>query len=264
MGLADQLSEIKKLPKSRLDPDEPSPRSESIEKVANSPVPSTGKNDKRIALWKRELELIPHIDLLIEDKASEIIISKEAAIARHEIDANRESSLEIQESEDEFNNEENKDKSNRGRPKKKKINKSSLLRLSSPPWFKKVLKEIMDTKNKSLTPGQKKWGLGRAVIFIYHEYRRLKEGEKRRDQKIAKKILELNIRSLQTRDPDLLARHGERALKVAFLNEVKSFSEMLKVCGVNESDLKTRLSREVARRYQEVLMHYEIVKREVI
>ena len=270
MGLADQLNEIKKLPKSRLSALE-NDKSESL--LSSSPVASTAndlenppiprkkspKNSKTPS-WKHELEMSAHIDLLRE--GAEVIISKEKAWARHELHANKAAGpheAEYPERED-----TKKKTPRRGRPQKKEINKVSLLRLSSPPWFKKVLEGIQIEMNKSLSPGKKKWGLGRAVIYIYQEYRRLKAIETTRDQEIAKKILELNIRSLQTRDPDIIDRHGEMALKRAFLGEVRGFLEILRISGVKEADLKARLSRDVTRRYQEVLMHYEVAKREVI
>ncbi len=280
MGLADQLNEIKKLPKSRLSALE-NDENESLS--SSNPVASTTDqlNDLRAQRkkspkygktpsWKHELEMSAHIDLLREGE--EVIISKEKAWARHELHANKAASSEKSKDFDLENSEDQESETSgekeeiqrRGRPRKKEINKVSLLRLSSPPWFKKVLEGITLEMNKGLSPGQKKWGIGRAVIYIYQEYSRLKSEETRRDQEIGRKILELNIRSLQTRDPDLIDRHGEMVLKRAFLGEVRGFLEILRISGVKEADLKARLSREVTRRYQEVLMHYEVVKREVI
>lgn len=260
MGISEKFSEIRSLPKSRLLESDELGSEQAQKSLQKHPVPPTGNFDvnssksaskNKRSLWKEELNKSASINLLIENK--EGILTKKKAQTQIELDINRSAGV----------GPPHKERTP-GRPRVRDELKSSLLRLNSPAWFKRVLESIIKTQNEKLNDGQKKWGMGRAMVWVYCQYEELKTKDQKRLEKIAKKILEIYVRSLQVRDEELKAQHGEVALKKAFLKEVGLLNQILEVCNYKDGYLKENLSREVYRRLSEITMQAEIIKREVL
>jgi hypothetical protein len=251
MSLTDQLKAVKNI-KSNLFPEQVNetlltnlaPQNSEIKEQEKEPI-KTEKSDWAYALSELEndqLLKITSVDPIISEfSAKELISSRNNIISGVDPIVDR-------------------PQRKQGRPKKRAEDKNKLIRSSLSPWFDLVLTNIMNLKNKKLLRGEKKWGYGRAILFIYRRYQILVGEEEKRLENIAKKIQKLTIRKKQIKDPELLERFGKKTLYRAYLNEMNAFESELKLADLTKSKLQQRLTDPIYKNFEELIWKKVYIK----